>query len=270
MLADAKSDMAFINELDVTDIQNGDAAPMGLKGHNAPPTIMLWGDSHAMAAAPAIDAILLGNGYSGCAATHSSTAPVLDWFTASKFGLNEKSLAFNEAVVSYIKTHNIPLVVLHAHWRTYLTSPDAQDGAFEDSLLTTVEFLIEIGAKPYILLDVPRHTFDVPRKLSRSVISGGDVSMLCTRRLSDEDYDGFSPNLIRMIEEAGGIIVDPKPIFLDPEGEYYRVHSNDIVFYRDSSHLTVAGSKFLLKPFLADILADDLIRLGGNSLRGRE
>jgi peptidoglycan/LPS O-acetylase OafA/YrhL len=235
--ANAISDMDFTNELTVDDVRAGRLVQIGVA--DAPPTVLVWGDSHAMAAMPAFDAFLKERSLAGRAATHSSTAPVIGWYLPSKkAGLYKDAVAFNDAVLLYIKSHHISDVVLSATWILY-----AEKDGFNSALLTTIRQITEAGARPWVLLDVPIHSFNVPKALGRSDYSVTYLESLYTAQ------NEFDTRYIAEMEFAGAQILDPKPLFMNSEGHYI-IQSQGIALYRDDSHLTTKGAKLVLLPFL--------------------
>ena len=248
--ADAKSDMAFINELSTQEVRAGKLVPIGARDAGLKPAVLVWGDSHAMAAMPAVDAFLREQGVAGRAATHSSTAPVLDWYQVSEFGIGSEAVPFNNAVFDYIKQHQIGTVVLTARWHRYLSTDANSATTFAPALLETIHRLVEVGARPYVLLDVPDQTFDVPKALSRSAVSGQNFDALLTKPAPAREGQIDTPAMRAKIEAAGGVILNPKPRFLDPGGRHYVIQSNQVTLYRDHHHLTTRGAKLMLLPLL--------------------
>jgi hypothetical protein len=273
MFADAKSDMAFINELTAKDIREDKLIPLGTQSAQLPPTVLVWGDSHAMAALPAIEELLVEKKLAGRAVTHSSTAPVLGWFKVTRWGLGKDSIPFNEAVLTYAQQKHIPNVILIAHWNDYAKG-DAADGGsaqddtaqeFDAALLTTVKRLVAIGARPWILLDVPNQPFNVPKALSRTVHAPEQLEALCARPAPRNELQGGDPQIMAEIQAAGGRVIDPKPAFLDATKRYYRVQVNKTALYRDEEHLTVKGAKLMLLPLLRTQLKLTTARGGASS-----
>lgn len=252
--ANARSDTAFQNELTTGDIRAGKLVPIGLMDTALRPTVLVWGDSHAMAALPAIDAFLKEKRLVGRSATHSSTAPVLDWFTQTKWGFAEEAIAYNDAIFSYIQTHQIPIVILSANWRGYVPRVGPNSNSFGSALLATIRRLVAIGSHPFILLDVPVHSFDVPRALSRSIVSRANIDSLSAKPMDREKFDTLDLKTAAEIEAAGGRFLDPKPRFLDPTGQYYIIQSNRIALYSDEQHISTKGARLILLPFLRDSL----------------
>jgi peptidoglycan/LPS O-acetylase OafA/YrhL len=253
-LASAKSDMAFINELTADDVRAGKLVPVGVADSTLRPAVLVWGDSHAMSALPAVDAFLKERGLAGRAATHSATAPVLNWFIISNSGLGSDAPAFNDAVLSYVRSRQIPDVMLIANWHAYAGSGGASSESFNASLLATVRQLVAAGSRPWILLTVPAKPYDVPRVLSRSVISHSDTPSLYTKPAEEYRFDLIPPQTIAEVEAAGGRVLDPKPRFLDQAGRQYVVQADGVVLYRDSHHLTTKGAILMLVPLLREEL----------------
>ena len=251
--AAARSDIGYIGELTVEDIRQDRVPEIGTSGPSTPPSVLVWGDSHAMAALPAIDQFLKEKGLSGRAITHSSTAPVLGWYFRSEFsgrsGLDKGSLAFAEAVISYVHDHHISQVVLNGCWIWYLEQDDNPE-PFHAALLNTVRRLDSVGARPWVMLDVPFHSFNIPKVLSLSAAGHHFAMQNSARPNSRNEIGNVFPNLLKEIELAGGNTLDPKPSFLNESGDRYIFEKDNILLYRDSNHLTSKGSKLILLPFL--------------------
>ncbi|HEX8833301.1 MAG TPA: acyltransferase family protein, partial [Abditibacteriaceae bacterium] len=227
-LANAVSDTAFVKNLKTRDVRAGKLVRIGTETPGQSPAVMVWGDSYAMSALPAIDDFLKEKGLAGRAATYASTAPVLDWFTSKKFGLKEESVAYNNAILSYIQSEKIPDVVLIGNWTSYVAYKGETTEPFESALLKTVQRLVASGVRPWVVLEVPLHTFNVPVALSHAAIFNTDISRYCTKPTPENILSGMSPKTLAAIKAAGGRILDPKPLFRDPTGQYYIVESNGI------------------------------------------
>ena len=237
--ANAVTDKEFINEHTIDDILSDRLAVIGVPDIAAPPKVLVWGDSHAMAAMPAFDIVLKEKGLTGRAVTHNSTAPVINWYYPYPTpGLNKDSIPFNNAVISYINKHSISDVVLCAMW-----SPFLEVDGFRYSLLKTVELINSSGARVWIMLDVPTPSFEVPRALARFDYSEDYLQTLFARR------NEFAESDLILLKSAGAQILDPVPYFKDSKGRYV-IQSQGIALYRDGHHLTGKGAKLILVPFL--------------------
>ncbi|HEY6052066.1 MAG TPA: acyltransferase family protein, partial [Thermoanaerobaculia bacterium] len=243
-------DRAFIRDVTPEDVLAGRLVRIGAAGPDLRPTVLVWGDSHAMAVLPAIDALLKERGVSGRAVTYASTAPVFDWFLRTEWGLHERSVGWNESVLAYVRKQRIADVVLSASWSGYMQET-GNATPFGPALVETVRRLAAAGVRPWVLLDVPIQTFNVPRALAFSVMFHTDVDGRCRKALTSAQLVDFSnPGIIGRIEAAGGRVLDPKPSFLDARGDHYVVQKDGVALYQDNGHLSSKGAKRVLLPYL--------------------
>lgn len=253
--AAAKFDMSFIHELTPDDIVQGRLVPLG-SPTGGRPRVLAWGDSHAMAAMPAVDAWLAEQGLAGWAATHSATTPVLDWYDGAG-GLFAEAPHFNRAVLEFVRREKIGDILLIARWNRAI-SKNRSDGdpslTFGAALLSTVRELVAAGAQPWILLDVPDPLFDVPRRLSHPLYEHGTLSALGSPVETRNEFDVYDPQLRGAVEAAGGRFIDPKPRFVDASGTCYVIELDDTPLYRDRHHLSTKGAKLMLLPVLRDAI----------------
>jgi len=249
--ADAKMDCAPVHQLTTKDVVAGNLIPFGSPNRGAPVQWLVWGDSHAMAAIPAFDTFLKEQGIAGVAATHSGTAPVLDYFRITKAGLGIMAPEFNDAVLDYIKARRIPNVVLVAFWSSYDDENLSLPGnhPFDESLLATMQKIVRAGSQPWVLLDVPIPWFDVPRVLARCAIHQQDVGQICPRPDSSMNPLGKNSRIVTKLQEAGARILDPRPEFLSKDRSHYVIAMQGFALYSDWHHLSTRGANAILVPF---------------------
>ena len=253
--ANPEDDFLFVHEMDTDDINAGNLTPFGVRDPYQPVSVVVWGDSHAMSALPSFDVLLKRKGMSGRAATHSSTAPVLGYFTTIYHGLGQDSPSFNEQVVSYIEKKRIPHVVLIAFWAAY---PSNSTGSLQAALLATVKRLVAAGSQPWVFLDVPTHPLKVNQLLQPRRMIHSDLRMI----LSDLNQSGFcakpgpdgiaggDPVFLDQLTKAGARIIDPRPAFLNESQDLYQIVMDGVILYRDNGHLTKRGAEKVLIPVL--------------------
>jgi hypothetical protein len=144
-------------------------------------------------------------------------------------------------------------------WNVYGDGLQAKGSlSFDSALLDTIRQLNAAGVHPWLLLEVPTYTFDIPKALVRSIRLRERIDSRCTTNL--DLWDGFAGKgavFRSSIEAVGGRVIDPRPSFIDPTGRSYLVSKDGLSLYRDSGHLTAKGASLLL-PLLRDILSDDL------------
>ena len=91
VFASAKTDFLYDIQLTADDVRAGRLVPIGAADPALRPSVLVWGDSLAMAALPAVDALLKEKGLAGRAAAHSATAPILGWYKVKEHGLGGDS-----------------------------------------------------------------------------------------------------------------------------------------------------------------------------------
>lgn len=220
----------------------GDAEP-GKK-----PSVLIWGDSHAMHILPALDDFCKERGLLAVAATHSSTPPLLDTvfqMPAGRRGLNDQTPAFAREVLRYMARHQIRHVILAASWSGYQIM-DA--GLLEHALADTVKTLAAAGHEVTVFMDVPNHEREVPKNLVRQLLFGpDDVSWISTR----EKHHAANAVLYRLAGQGlPARFLDLSRAFEIAGSDGYRVEQDGVALYRDKGHLTSRGSRLVVLPFL--------------------
>ena len=119
----------------------GQFPELGAQSTNQPIEILLWGDSHAMAVAPALDELCRRYSVRGVQATHISTAPILEYFQHERLGLNENAPEFSQSVVDFVVKQHIKKVVMAANWANYAPPEEVNT-----KLSVTIQVLIAAGA----------------------------------------------------------------------------------------------------------------------------
>lgn len=134
----------------VEDARAGRYVSLGAPAAGRMPSLLVWGDSHAMAMLPAVDVLLRERNLVGQAATHSSTLPVSQWYVPTKWGLREASLEFSHEVLEHIARERIADVLLVAYWRGYELSDPQRRVEFEKAILNTIQRLNSAGARALV------------------------------------------------------------------------------------------------------------------------
>ncbi len=246
LLAGGKDDRIIYRNLEWNDIQKANFERIGDSELNPPPRLFVWGDSFAMAALPAVDGFLEKYHLSGFAALHTSTPPTVGFSHAEGKGVQDNKDLYDEGILEFISQQHIPHVMLIACWRAYSSSSDR----FESALLETVDRIAKTGAQPWIILEPPEHSFNVPRVLGQPMLSKKYVSELISSNQDPSSKTGINPKLARRIEESGGIIVNPLDAFKDDVTGTYKVEQDNKALYYDNAHLSRAGAELVIFPLL--------------------
>jgi hypothetical protein len=160
-------DFVFKNEVSLKDAMAGTFMELGTGDKQQPIEILVWGDSHAMAALPVIDFLCEEHAVRGIAATHSSTAPLVGYKSQAS-NLKDGCIPFNDAVMTFIRRNHVSDVVLVASWGGYVTR-DQTTQLLRRGLLDTIDALKGTGVRIWIMRDVPIQPWNVPKVLASTV-----------------------------------------------------------------------------------------------------
>jgi hypothetical protein len=248
------ADEFFTYKGGVDDVRNDRLPVIGVRDRNAPVSMVVWGDSHAMAAMAAFDAFLAERGLSGRQATHPATIPVIgaDWDRAGaeweSFGDGNGARIWNDAVLQSIVGNRVPVVVLVAYWRTYIYRFGRQQ--VETEVLKTVRTLASRGVRVYVMRDVPAQNLSVPNIMAMGGKLGLDVRKFAIGKQEWDEEWGECPAPTEKILAAGGLVLDPRPAMLSSDGKRYALQRDGMPLYRDRHHLTTGGALGVLLPLL--------------------
>lgn len=230
----------------IEDVETGRLFPLGAE-RDGPASVLVWGDSHAMVLTPAFDDALKSLGLKGEAAAYTATAPLLDFYRPTEFGMNEKAVIYNQRVFEHIAKNRPSDVFLAGNWQGYQemrSSPE--QGDFKKQLLATVEAVAATGAKPWVVLQVPKHKQSVPKLLLQEKMLGRNISGYLDRPSEWNGLTDDGPELIERIRALGGEVFDLRPAFYEEEtGAYSLLEKDGYPLYRDEHHLTPHGSRVI-------------------------
>ena len=244
----AINDKAFVHDLTASDVVAGKLPRLGVEDSSLPISLLLWGDSHAMAAAPAFDQFLKEKNLSGRQATASATAPVIGAYYKSEYTTPEGAAAFNTAVVEYVQVNRIPNVAIVGYWEHYQKVGGVV--SIEKAILKTIEKLNEIGVRSYLLLQVPKQRFSPAKAVAMNAQFGTTFDSLLLKPEDALIHGSFNEKCISAIKSIGCKVIDPSPQFIDPARNHYIIEKNGASIYRDAHHLSVSGAALVLFPVL--------------------
>lgn len=213
---------------------------------NRAATVMVWGDSHALAWAPALDVSLNHQGLSAIFAPVSDCAPVFNADSSNNIVCRDKSLS----IELYLSKHTeIKTVVLSAMWSRYfgvdgpLSVVDGDqllkgEAAARQAFLSTLQWLKAHGKKVVLIGPVPVYDMNVPLALAFGsahhhdfVFSNADVQY--------KKNELFFEIGNKFLSGAGVRLLDPISWMCN---EQCVVESDGVALYRDVGHLSVAGA----------------------------
>ncbi|MEY4510800.1 MAG: O-acetyltransferase OatA [Pseudomonadota bacterium] len=248
--AQGKSDSDFRVELLLESARSGELIGLGQPDQGLPIELLVWGDSHAMSILHAVDMCCSEHHFRCTGATHSATAPLLDFPAENLFSLREQAPQYNQAVADFVANHRVKRVLLTAFWSSYRDEPA---GKLEASLRETVRVLRHAGAEVFLMKDVPVPSFDVPIALARTAAVGGDVATLSIPLAQHRKLNARVNAVLESFSNEGVHVVDPTSALRGPTGRTV-VALDGYALYFDHHHLSTHGA-MRLRPVIDDVLA---------------
>ena len=215
---------------------------------------LVWGDSWAIAWAPALDQVLSQEGRPGVLALRSACAPLP--------GVNNRKspacLERNAQVLDWIREHRPERIYLIAAWSAWTNAEgsyplnDASGLSGNDRIFTVAYPRTLQAIRPYVKEIVvvgptPGAPDALPYRLALTEWRGAPPPPEVTLPDSSKDSAAFW-QVIR--QSASGVrIINPAPWFCDQTSCRYLDAGNPL--YRDGSHLNMAGARFVAGHLLA-------------------
>jgi peptidoglycan/LPS O-acetylase OafA/YrhL len=246
---DGRDDKDFRVELGLDDIRNGRLTELGYRGHDRDVDLLLWGDSHAMSVGHALDNVCAGEGLRCLSATHSATAPLLDFPVDTPFSLRDQALAYSQAIVDFVERKQIKKVILVAAWSQYECQPPSR---FEDSLRKTINALHHAGARIWIMEDVPTQPFDVPKRLASASERALDIDSLGLAISVHRTQNAYVNSVFAKLAGPSVLVVDPMPALSNRNGLSVIARDGRTLYF-DRHHLSTYGAT-QLQPLLVAAL----------------
>jgi peptidoglycan/LPS O-acetylase OafA/YrhL len=220
------------------------------------PSLLLWGDSHAKHAVPALDSLCREMGLTGIVVGVDGTPPLLNAvFPKAGVGLGAKSPEFTAAVLEYIKRRDIPHVVLAARWAPY---SERDPKLLLKSLQTTIQTLHDAGCQVWVLQDVPDVDLEPRKQLAYQSMFGRSSSDWWRRTVKDHHQKNSA--MYKLAEQGlPATFLDPAPLLVDELSDRYRAEIDGVSIYFDRDHLTKAASVALLLPLFREAMAEKLM-----------
>lgn len=233
----------FWDDISAERTLSGHFTDLGPAQSDKPVSLMVWGDSHAKAIAPAVDTLCKEFSQHGILVAHAATAPVLNCVSTHRVSLLGKSPEVAASVVALVAKKQIKKVLLVARWDMY--PPTAE---FKDDLIQTVRAIMNSGAHVYVLKTVPIPGFDVPRLAAITALRGGDFeSMGITKDLHQQSRAPLEQTF-EQLAQMGATVLEPAEYFLNSRGIYGAMRNDDVLYF-DTDHLTEKGAELVVPLF---------------------
>lgn len=231
---------------------------LGATGSNDDPALLVWGDSHASAFMPVLDAMAAESSVPAWFASYSGCPPIQGVFSPGK--KNDACPRFNRTLLRLAEEHGIQHLVLIANWSLFTegeesgemawligdaqsNSPSSQDprAVFEKRITETLDALLQHGFTVWIVKQVPLQRFLPSVRLTQVSLYGGDPSSV-GRPLSEHvARQSFVNSVLEKIEHDRLHLLDPAPL-LCAEDRVCRTARDGRSLYKDEHHLSRFGA----------------------------
>jgi len=229
------------------------------------PAFLVWGDSHAAALAPGVDARAKTLGLSGWLIGYSRCPSLVGAAPIQHAAGDFPCAAIAEKVLGLIRDQHIRHVLLVNRWDTYIsgwerggteTNQDLTisytdgdivytgDAALRRSLEETVRRLQAMDVDVWVMEQVPPQLVAVPSALAKAVTQGRDP--LSLRRSYAEIESRRAPAEAAFAElrrSADVSFIDPAEKFCPNRGPC-AIAAQGHALYEDNNHLTVFGAQW--------------------------
>jgi peptidoglycan/LPS O-acetylase OafA/YrhL len=227
---------------------------------NVSAQILLWGDSHAIAWAPAFEQFSKNSRARGHIAVRSACPPLLGVKNPVSYGCNK----LNWDVMYWIKKERPDQVYLVASWLSY-SQPDGQYSLIDDNgnygnalvfgsaLRRTIESIRPYVRQIILVGPTPGAPGDVVFKLA---MSKSDMRPLPPPNRTTQfrrDSENFWREANPYSEDQKVVLVDPAPWFCDTISCRYQGDGGELL-YRDGGHLSIAGADYVARHFQKHLL----------------
>lgn len=215
------------------------------------PTVLLWGDSHALAWAPAFDIILKKNGKTGVLAVMSTCPPLI----GVKNPINPNCYANNRRLMSLIRQDKFDTIAIVAWWQAY-SSPDGRYTTYDDAgrqgntnvfapaLRSTVTVLARHARHVVVIGDTPGAPRDIPFAAAIAAARGAEEPPPLKVSVVNVRMNRFWTAASDLHHWPNVDIVDPRSAFA-VNGRYCYRDVNGRLLYRDGDHLSLSGAEFV-------------------------
>lgn len=250
---DNLKDQATSDELSTgSDRIKSDKLPVvGDQDANLPVSILLWGDSHARRVVAALADVSLAEDIGVRARIKPSANPLLDLPSDGK-----SAKKWQEETFDYIKRNKVKNVVLCARWERHLNT-DAEP-EFKKALLNTIARLNSVGAKVFIIIQVPNYDVSIPHLLMISRVLHRDPQPYLRTPAEHRKINALFFDMAAENKNPMAVFLDPTSYFLTPDGSAFLVAKDGTPLYSDKHHLTYAAAREYLGKMLKDSLVPQL------------
>ena len=253
-------------------IEGGKLPIVGAERNGSEPVdFIVWGDSHAEALGDMFNSLGKEFGLSGVIAVRHATVPLLG---VGQFP-NAKSIAWNDAVLQYIRDNKVSNVILVAKWASYIENlPNGRSGtlisekqsrsnnseeakaAFRNGHMRTLIELQSLGAKTWILGQVPLQNFNPKLEIVSAEIFGKALPHGVSLAVHQEMQINVNSIIDTITKDLASVnVLDPAKYCFNELG-HSKIWGDRGVYYTDDNHLSRLGANRLLRPVFESVFRE--------------
>lgn len=223
------------------------------------PTVVIWGDSHGDAVAPALDAVLKHAGKAGYSFSRGGCPPIMGIDRQER--PTWRCAEFAERVFEVLTAMKPEQVIIAARWAYYFEgtrnanirgpspvfSPDGNFDAVSAGLSTSLAKVSELGSSLTLMTSIPEIAVHVSSTLGRAAILHRDADIAPTRLEFEHRQARSRTELVRQAERLNARILSPEDYLCD--SQICAVTRDGKSLYVDYNHLSQAGAATLVPMF---------------------
>jgi peptidoglycan/LPS O-acetylase OafA/YrhL len=243
------------------------------------PSFLVWGDSHAAALAPGVNARANTLAISGWVVAYNRCPSLIDAAPVQRNRDDSPCVLIADKVLQLIRDNHIKHVLLASRWDTYIsgwerggsetlqdltisfTAPDGRkftgEEAFRLAFAETIRRLRALDVDVWILEQVPPQLIDVPSALAKTVYFGRSSDALRRPYEEIENRRALADAVFAEYRDSTGVsVIDPAEKFC-PDKSPCLIAAEGHALYSDGNHLSVFGSLWsqrMLDPFFSSIV----------------
>jgi len=243
-----------------------------LGDNRAPVEALLWGDSHALAILPAVDAAYAKHHEAAIFAQQGGCPPLLgvnvrdfstaksnlfrSWTDANGLDRSERCKRHTDAVLNWVARNHIGTVILAAHWIAYtedkhsrrLTDSQSPENysmldnaaVFSRGLERLLAALDREHVRVFLLDDAPQSLVDVPYALASAQRLHLDREFRISRVAYEAQQHSAAAIFARLQKRYGFRILKPQDWLC--AGGMCSIARDDVSLYVDNEHLSELGA----------------------------
>ncbi|WP_213878311.1 acyltransferase family protein [Pseudomonas sp. dw_358] len=220
------------------------------------PQVLVWGDSHAAALAPALREQARRSGISLALAGHSACPPIEGPHrerVCDEFNAEAQRLAVQQPIQD---------VILVAHWSLYtqgeengrttlmIHSPGSQavdipyaEQRLASGLRASIQVLRDAGKRVWLVKEAPEQRVDVAQRLARMAMLGAPTAGFGRPQSERDSRQAFIDQLFLELSQGDKQVrvLDPTPLFC-ADGQTCVAEEQGEALYRDTNHLSDKGA----------------------------